>query len=166
MAAIVDAFGGVDITMTGEEVYQLNANLWALSQEVEDEKEKGSSSSDTVYAEIKATDYIPDVNGEINIQYGEYEDGTYHLNGNQAVAYGRIYILGSVFVLLVMGMNPFITTQGFAKISMLTTVIGAVINIILDPIFIFVLDLGVRGAALATVLSQAVGAVWILRFLT
>ena len=54
-----------------------------------------------------------------------------------AVAYGRIYILGSVFVLLVMGMNPFITTQGFAKISMLTTVIGAVINIILDPILIF-----------------------------
>jgi Na+-driven multidrug efflux pump len=79
-----------------------------------------------------------------------------------AVAYSRIYILGSIFVLIVMGMNPFITTQGFAKISMLTTVI----NIILDPIFIFVLDLGVRGAALATVLSQAVGAVWILRFLT
>ena len=83
-----------------------------------------------------------------------------------AVAYSRIYILGSIFVLIVMGMNPFITTQGFAKISMLTTVIGAVINIILDPIFIFVLDLGVRGAVLATVLSQAVGAVCILRFLT
>ncbi len=75
-----------------------------------------------------------------------------------ALAYSRIYILGSVCVLLVMGMNPFITTQGFAKISMLTTVIGAVINIILDPIFIFVLDMGVRGAAIATVLSQAVGA--------
>ena len=83
-----------------------------------------------------------------------------------AVDYSRIYILGSVFVLIVMGMNPFITTQGFAKISMLTTVIGAVINIVLDPIFIFVLDMGVRGAALATVLSQAVGAVWILCFLT
>ena len=83
-----------------------------------------------------------------------------------AVDYARIYILGSVFVLIVMGMNPFITTQGFAKISMLTTVIGAVINIVLDPIFIFVLDMGVRGAALATVLSQAGGAVWILCFLT
>ena len=83
-----------------------------------------------------------------------------------AVAYGRIYILGSVFVLLVMGMNPFITTQGFAKISMLTTVIGAVINIILDPILIFGLGWGVRGAAVATVLSQAVGACWILKFLT
>lgn len=83
-----------------------------------------------------------------------------------AVQYGQIYVLGSVFVLIVMGMNPFITTQGFAKTSMLTTVIGAVINIVLDPIFIFALDMGVAGAALATVLSQAVSAVWILRFLT
>ena len=83
-----------------------------------------------------------------------------------AVEYGRIYVLGSVFVLIVMGMNPFITTQGFSKISMLTTVIGAVINIVLDPIFIFVFHLGVRGAALATVLSQAVSALWILKFLT
>lgn len=83
-----------------------------------------------------------------------------------ATAYTRIYILGSFFVLIVLGMNPFITTQGFAKISMMTTVIGAVINIILDPVFIFVLGMGVRGAALATVLSQAVGAIWILRFLT
>ena len=83
-----------------------------------------------------------------------------------AVQYGRIYVLGSVFVLVVMGMNPFITTQGFAKTSMLTTVIGAVINIILDPILIFGFGLGVRGAAIATVLSQAVGAAWIIRFLT
>lgn len=82
-----------------------------------------------------------------------------------ALDYSRIYILGTVFVLIVMGMNPFITTQGFAKISMLTTIIGAVINIVLDPIFIFALDMGVKGAALATVLSQAVGAAWILRFL-
>ena len=83
-----------------------------------------------------------------------------------ALSYSRIYLLGSVFVLLVLGMNPFITTQGFAKTSMLTTVIGAVINIILDPILIFGFGLGVRGAAIATVLSQAVGAVWILRYLT
>ena len=82
------------------------------------------------------------------------------------VAYARIYILGSVFVLIVMGMNPFVTAQGFAKISMLTTVIGAAINIALDPVFIFVLDMGVAGAALATVLSQAISALWILRFLT
>ena len=83
-----------------------------------------------------------------------------------AVDYARIYVLGTVFVLLVTGMNPFVTTQGFANIAMLTTVIGAAINIILDPIFIFVLGMGVKGAALATVLSQAVGAIWILRFLS
>ena len=83
-----------------------------------------------------------------------------------AITYSRIYILGSIFVFTVMGMNPFITTQGFAKISMLTTVIGAVLNIILDPIFIYVLDMDVAGAAIATVISQAVSAVWILRFLT
>lgn len=83
-----------------------------------------------------------------------------------AVDYARIYILGAVCVLVVMGMNPFITTQGFAKISMMTTVIGAIINIILDPIFIFGLNMGVKGAALATVLSQAVGAIWILKFLS
>ncbi len=83
-----------------------------------------------------------------------------------AVRYSRIYILGSVFVLVVMGMNPFLTTQGFAKMSMLTTVIGAVINIILDPIFIFAFHMDVSGAAIATVLSQMVSAAWILKFLT
>lgn len=83
-----------------------------------------------------------------------------------AVDYARIYVLGTVFVLLVTGMNPFVTTQGFANIAMLTTVIGAAINIVLDPIFIFALGMGVKGAALATVLSQAVGAIWILRFLS
>ena len=83
-----------------------------------------------------------------------------------AVTYGRIYILGSVFVLTVMGMNTFITTQGFAQISMFTTVIGAVINIVLDPILMFGLKMGVAGAAVATVLSQAVSALWILKFLT
>ena len=82
------------------------------------------------------------------------------------VEYARIYVLGSVFVLTVMGMNTFITTQGFAKISMLTTVIGAVINIVLDPILMFGFNMGVKGAAVATVISQAVSAVWILRFLT
>lgn len=83
-----------------------------------------------------------------------------------AVDYGRIYILGSIFVLTVMGMNPFVTTQGFAKISMLTTVIGAVINIVLDPILIFAFGLGVKGAAIATVLSQAISAVWVIYFLS
>lgn len=83
-----------------------------------------------------------------------------------ALSYTRIYVLGCVTMLVVMGMNPFITTQGFAATSMLTTVIGAVINIILDPILIFGLNMGVEGAAIATVFSQGVGAVWVLRFLT
>ncbi len=83
-----------------------------------------------------------------------------------ALAYSRVYLLGTVAVLIVMGMNPFLTTQGFAKMSMMTTVLGAGINIILDPIFIFLLDLGVTGAALASVISQVVSALWILRFLT
>ena len=82
-----------------------------------------------------------------------------------ALSYARIYILGIVFVMIVMGLNPFITTQGFAKFSMLTTVVGAVCNIILDPILIFGFSMGVRGAAVATVLSQAVSAVWVLIFL-
>lgn len=82
-----------------------------------------------------------------------------------ALSYARIYILGIVFVMIVMGLNPFITTQGFAKFSMLTTVVGAVCNIILDPILIFVCGMGVQGAAVATVISQAVSAVWVLRFL-
>ena len=68
-----------------------------------------------------------------------------------ALDYMRSYLMGSVFVLIVMGMNPFLTTQGFAKFSMMTTVIGAVINIVLDPIFIFALGMGVKGAALALV---------------
>ncbi len=80
--------------------------------------------------------------------------------------YGRIYILGSVFVLLVMGLNTFITTQGFAAFSMLTTVIGAVINIFLDPILMFAFDMGVAGAAWASIISQAISAIWILIFLT
>ncbi len=83
-----------------------------------------------------------------------------------AVEYGRIYILGAIFVLITMGMNTFITTQGFAKMSMLTTVIGAVTNIVLDPILMFGLNMGVSGAAVATVVSQAVSAIWILLFLT
>ncbi len=82
-----------------------------------------------------------------------------------ALSYARIYIVGIVFVMIVMGLNPFITTQGFAKFSMLTTVMGAVCNIILDPILIFGFGMGVQGAALATVISQVVSAVWVLGFL-
>ena len=82
-----------------------------------------------------------------------------------ATAYMNIYALGTVFVQLTLGMNSFITAQGFTKISMVSVMIGAVCNIILDPIFIFGLNMGVRGAALATILSQAVSCVWVVSFL-
>ena len=78
----------------------------------------------------------------------------------------RIYSLGTLFVQLTLGLNAFISAQGFAKTSMLTVLIGAICNIVLDPIFIFLFKMGVAGAALATVLSQAVSCIWILRFLT
>ena len=83
-----------------------------------------------------------------------------------ADAYLTIYALGTLFVMVGLGMNPFINAQGFGKMGMCTVALGAVVNIVLDPIFIFALNLGVGGAALATVLSQCCSAVWVLRFLT
>ena len=82
-----------------------------------------------------------------------------------ALPYMRIYSSGSVFVMLALGMNLFITTQGFTGVSMRTVLIGAISNIILDPIFIYVLGMGVQGAAVATVISQAVSGVWVFCFL-
>ncbi|MEG1754951.1 MAG: MATE family efflux transporter [Clostridia bacterium] len=83
-----------------------------------------------------------------------------------AVSYMKIYSLGTIFVQVTLGLNAFITAQGFAKTSMLTVLIGAICNIILDPILIFGFNMGVAGAALATILSQAISAVWVIRFLT
>ena len=83
-----------------------------------------------------------------------------------AWAYMQIYSIGTIFVQLSLGLNAFINAQGYAKTGMLTVAIGAVCNIILDPIFIFGLDMGVRGAALATIISQAVSSVWVVKFLT
>ncbi len=82
-----------------------------------------------------------------------------------AAAYMRVYALGTAFVQLTLGMNAYITAQGFARTGMLTVLIGAVCNIVLDPIFIFLLHMGVQGAALATVLSQGVSCVWVVLFL-
>lgn len=83
-----------------------------------------------------------------------------------AAGYMDVYALGTVFVQLTLGLNAFITAQGFATMGMLSVLIGAVCNITLDPVFIYGLGMGVQGAALATVLSQAVSMVWVLRFLT
>ena len=79
--------------------------------------------------------------------------------------YVRIYLLGTIFVMISLGMNHFINAQGFASVGMLTVAIGALTNIVLDPIFIFIFDMGIAGAALATVIAQAVSAVWALSFL-
>ena len=93
--------------------------------------------------------------------FGASEQSWYY-----ADQYLRIYLLGTAFSMVTTGMNGFINAQGFPKIGMLTTVIGAVINAILDPIFIFGAHMGVRGAAVATVISQGISAFWVIRFLT
>lgn len=82
-----------------------------------------------------------------------------------ATDYLEIYLIGTLFVQISIGLNPFISCQGFAKTAMASVIIGAVANIILDPIFIFGLNLGVRGAAFATIISQGISAIWIIRFL-
>ena len=83
-----------------------------------------------------------------------------------AMQYLNLYVLGTVFVMTSLGLNGFITAQGRSSVAMKTVVIGAVLNTALDPLFIFVLKMGVRGAAVATIISQAVSAAWVLRFLT
>lgn len=83
-----------------------------------------------------------------------------------ALSYFRIYVLGSIPVLISLGMNAFINAQGFPRVGMMTVILGAALNIGLDPLFIYAFGMGVRGAALATVLSQTVSALWVLRFLT
>ena len=80
--------------------------------------------------------------------------------------YLSIYLLGNVFVMITLGMNGFINCQGFVGFGMATVIIGAILNLILDPLFIFVFQLGVKGAAIATVISQLISAIWVLRFLT
>ena len=82
-----------------------------------------------------------------------------------AMPYTRIYVIGTIAVMMSLGMNFFISAQGFASIAMRTTLIGAILNILLDPLFIFVFNLGVKGAAIATVISQLVSAAWVIYFL-
>ncbi len=95
-----------------------------------------------------------------------YLFGASDLTYPYADQYISIYLLGNVFVMIGLGMNSFINSQGFGTMGMVTVLLGAVTNIILDPIFIFVLGMGVRGAALATILSQFLSALWIVKFLT
>lgn len=94
-----------------------------------------------------------------------YAFGASDVTIGYALSYLRIYVLGTIFVMITIGLNAFITSQGFAKTGMLTVMIGAGINIVLDPILIYGFRMGVQGAAVATVISQAVSAVWVLCFL-
>lgn len=95
-----------------------------------------------------------------------YLFGASHDTFPYANEYISIYLLGTIFVMIGLGMNSFINSQGFAKIGMMTVLIGAITNIALDPLFIFTFNMGVKGAALATIISQAISAIWILSFLT
>lgn len=95
-----------------------------------------------------------------------YAFGASEVTIGYAESYIGIYLAGTIFVQIAVGLNTFISGQGESKVAMLSVVIGAVLNICLDPLLIFALDMGVRGAALATVISQAVSAAWVLRFLT
>lgn len=104
--------------------------------------------------------------GEIFLQDMLYAFGASESTIGYAMDYGRIYMAGNVFVLISLGMNNFINAQGFARTGMITTLVGAVTNIVLDPVFIFALDMGVQGAALATVISQGLSALWVMVFLT
>ena len=79
--------------------------------------------------------------------------------------YLNVYLIGTIFVMISVGLNPYINAQGYARTGMMTVMIGAVINIVLDPLFIFVFKLGVRGAAIATIIAQFVSAAWVLKFL-
>jgi putative MATE family efflux protein len=99
-------------------------------------------------------------NRQILMQFGASENTIEY-----AVSYMNVYAIGTAFVQLKLGLNMFITAQGFAKTGMLTVLIGAVLNLVLDPLFIFVFDMGVQGAALATILSQAASCVWCIVFL-
>ena len=95
-----------------------------------------------------------------------YTFGASDVTIKYASEYLRIYAIGTIFVQITLGLNTFITAQGFAKTGMLTVIIGALLNISLDPVFIFVFDMGVSGAALATIISQFVSAFWVVAFLS
>ena len=126
----------------------------------EAEKILGNSFSSLIIVSILLTLGIRFFGEDILMMFGASEATI-----GYALEYINIYALGTIFVQLTLGLNAFITAQGFSKISMQTILIGAVLNIILDPILIFGLGMGVRGAALATIISQGVSALWVVRFL-
>ncbi len=124
------------------------------------EKILGNCFSAQILVSLVLTVILLVFNKDILLAFGASENTIDYAN-----SYMNIYAVGTIFVQLTLGMNAFITAQGFSKVSMISVVIGAVTNIILDPIFIFVFDMGVQGAALATIISQALSCAWALMFL-
>ena len=128
-------------------------------------REEAAAIQNTSFFLLLATAAVLTVTGEIAAApvlrlFGASDQAMVH-----ALPYLRIYLPGTVFTMIATGMNPFINAQGYTTAGMTTVIIGAVSNIILDPIMIFALHLGVEGAAIATILSQAISAVFVLRFL-
>lgn len=126
----------------------------------EAEKIMGNSFSAIIIVSIVLTITILLFGEEILLMFGASTDTI-----GYALEYINIYALGTIFVQLTLGLNAFVTAQGFPKVGMQTVVIGAIINIILDPIFIFTFGMGVKGAALATIIAQGVSAIWVVSFL-
>lgn len=124
------------------------------------EKTLGNCFSMQIIISVILTIILFGWNKELLLAFGASENTIMY-----GVEYMNIYAIGTIFVQLTLGMNAFITAQGFTKVSMISVLIGAISNIILDPIFIFCFKLGVRGAALATIVSQAISCIWVLRFL-
>ncbi len=124
------------------------------------EKTLGNCFSFQIVVSIILTAVLLIWNEELLLAFGASENTI-----GYATDYMSIYAIGTLFVQMTLGMNTFITAQGFTTISMIAVLIGAVCNIALDPLFIFGLDMGVKGAALATILSQAISCVWVITFL-
>ena len=137
------------------------ASIYMGRKEYENaEKTLGNSFTMQIIISIVLTVVLLIWNDDLLIAFGASENTI-----SYATSYMDIYALGTIFVEITLGMNYFITAQGFAKTGMISVVIGALSNIILDPVFIFGFDMGVKGAALATVISQGLSAIWVLAFL-
>lgn len=140
------------------------APLFSISRGAGD-REEAAKIQDTAFFLLIATAIVLTIAGElfgrpVLIAFGASDNALVH-----ALPYLRIYLLGNIFSMIATGMNPFINAQGYSTVGMTTVIIGAVTNIILDPVLIFVFGMGVRGAAIATILSQALSALFVLRFL-
>lgn len=125
------------------------------------EKTLGSCLATHVLASLVLTSVLLIFGRPLLMSFGASENTI-----DYSLQYMNIYAIGTIFVQITLGMNSFITAQGFTSVSMKTVLIGAFLNIILDPLFIFVFHMGVRGAALATILSQCVSCIWVLHFLS